>query len=99
MDLIDWETFRATPLSRDPYEHVIVSGFVKSEALRKINSDYPEIQDTGSFAIQGLKFWPGFKLMVHALESNDFRRAFEARFHIYLSSRHTTITVGLRCAR
>jgi hypothetical protein len=98
MDLFDWETFRATPLSRDPYEHVIVSGFVKAEALRKINADYPEIQDTGSFAIEGLKFGAGFKLMVDALESDEFRRAFEEKFQIDLSGRPTTITVRQRCA-
>ena len=60
MDLFDWETFRATPLSRDPNEHVIISGFVKPEALGKINADYPAIEDTGSFPIEGLRFGPGF---------------------------------------
>src|SRR5260370_1130970 len=84
MDLFDWETFRATPLSQDPYEHVIVSGFVKAEALRKINADYPEIQDTGSFAIEGLKFGPGFKLMRVA----QFNGVTNKRNHRIVSLRH-----------
>jgi SM-20-related protein len=98
MDLFDWETFRATPLSRDPYEHVIVSGFVKPEALGKINADYPAIEDTGSFPIEGLQFGPGFRLMVDALESEQFRKAFEEKFQVDLSGRPTTITVRGRCA-
>lgn len=97
MDLFDWETFRATPLSCDPYEHVIVSGFVQSEALARINADYPAIQDTGSFPAERLKFGPGFKSMVDALESEQFRKAFEEKFRVDLSGRPTTITVRGRC--
>ena len=98
MDLFDWENFRSTPLSRAPYEHVIVSGFVKPEALREINADYPAIEDTGSFPVEGLQFGPGFQLMVDALESEEFRRAFEEKFQVGLSGRPTTITVRGRCA-
>ncbi len=71
MDLFDWEGFGATPLSRDPYEHVIVNGFVKREALQKINADYPAITDAGSFPLEGLQFGPGFKAMVDGLESEQ----------------------------
>lgn len=98
MDLFDWETFRATPLSRDPYEHVIVSGFVRAEALAKINADYPAIEDTGSFPIEGLQFGPGFQWLVDALESEQFRKAFEEKFQVDLSGRPTTTTVRGRCA-
>lgn len=98
MDLFDWEALRATPLSCDPYEHVIVSGFVKSEALARINADYPAIQDTGSFPVERLDFGPGFKSMVDALESEQFRKEFEEKFRVDLSGRPTTITVRGRCA-
>lgn len=98
MDLFDWENFSSTPLSHAPYEHVIVSGFVKPEALREINADYPAIEDTGSFPVEGLQFGPGFQLMVDALESEEFRRAFEEKFQVDLSGRPTTITVRGRCA-
>ena len=98
MDLFDYEMLRATPLSRDPYEHVIVSGFVRPDALGKINVDYPAIEDTGSFPVEGLQFGPGFQVMVDALESEPFRKAFEEKFEVDLSGRPTTITVRGRCA-
>jgi|ERR1700757_2544148 SM-20-related protein len=98
MDFFDWESFRATPLNDAPYEHVIVNGFVKPEALRKINADYPHIEDTGSFPVEGLEFGPGFEMMVEALESDEFRNAFEEKFHVDLSGRPTTITVRGRCS-
>jgi SM-20-related protein len=98
MDLFDWEAFKGTPLRYDPYEHVIVNAFVKPEALRNINIDYPMIEDAGSFPVEGLQFGPGFKLMVDALESEQFRKAFEEKFQVDLSGRPTTITVRGRCS-
>ena len=98
MNLFDWEAFGATPLSRDPYEHVIVNGFVKREALQAVNEDYPEIQDAGSFPLEGLKFGSAFQHMVDGLESKEFRKAFEDKFQTDLSGRPTTITVRGRCA-
>jgi SM-20-related protein len=98
MDLFDWQAFAATPLNNDPYEHLIVNGFVKREALQKINQDYPEITDAGSFPLEGLRFGPGFQAMIDALESEQFRKTFEEKFQIDLSGRPTTITVRGRCA-
>ena len=98
-DVFDFEAFRRTPLEREPYEHLVVQGFVKPEALEKINADYPHIEDSGSFPLSALEFGPHFRELVEALESEEFRRAFEEKFRIDLSSRPTTITVRGRCDR
>ena len=98
MELFDWQALRAAPLNRDPYEHVIVNGFVKPQALARINADYPAIDDTGSFPIEALQFGLDFKAMVEALESEQFRHAFEEKFQVDLSGRPTTITVRGRCS-
>jgi len=97
MNVLDLETFRATPLSLSPYEHLVIPGFVKPEALREINTDYPKVEHSGSFPLDSLKFGAGFQKLVDALESEEFRRAFEEKFQIDLSNRPTTITVRGRC--
>jgi hypothetical protein len=97
-DVFDLESFRATPLSRDPYEHIVLRGFVKPEALQKINADYPKIEQAGSFPLNALKFGPGFQAMVDALESEEFRKAFEEKFQVDLTRRPSTITVRGRCS-
>lgn len=96
-EILDLESFRAAPLVRDPYEHVILPGFVKSEALRRLNADYPCIEQTGSFPLNSLKFGPGFIALVTALESAEFQQAFERKFGIGLSNQPSTITVRGRC--
>jgi SM-20-related protein len=96
-DILDLEAFRAAPLVRDPYEHLILPGFVKSDALRRLNADYPRIEQTGSFPLESLKFGAGFRALVDALESAEFRKAFEEKFGVDLSHRPTTITARGRC--
>lgn len=96
-DILDLDAFRAAPLVQEPYEHLILPRFVKPEALRRLNSDYPEIEQTGSFPLDSLKFGAGFRALVDALESAEFRKAFERKFGVDLTDRPTTITVRGRC--
>jgi len=93
MDVFDYEALARTPLVRDPYEHVILRGFVKPEALGQINRDYPRIEHAGSFPLASLEFGPSFQALADALESDAFRKAFEDKFQIDLSNRPTTITI------
>lgn len=97
MQIFDLETFRATPLSRDPYEHLVIPEFVQADALEKINADYPNIEHAGSFPLDHLEFGPAFQAMIDALEGEEFRKAFEDKFQLDLSKRPTTITVRGRC--
>ncbi len=95
--IFDLEAFRAAPLEREPFEYLVLREFVKPEALCRINSDYPRIMQTGSFPLDSVKFGPGFQAMVNALESEEFRKAFEEKFGVDLSGRPSTITVRGRC--
>jgi len=97
-DVLDLDAFRGAPLSAAPFEHVVLRDFVKPGALRRINEDYPVIGGTGSFPLDALKFGPAFQALIDALESADFRRAFEQKFGMGLASRPTTITVRGRCS-
>jgi SM-20-related protein len=95
--IFDLEAFRAAPLEREPFEHLVLREFVKPDALCRINSDYPRIMQTGSFPLDSVKFGPGFQAMVNALESEEFRKAFEGKFGVDLTGRPSTITVRGRC--
>jgi len=95
--IFDLEAFHAAPLEREPFEHLVLREFVKPDALCRINSDYPRIMQTGSFPLDSVKFGPGFQAMVNALESEEFRKAFEEKFGVDLIGRPSTITVRGRC--
>ena len=43
MSTIDLDGFRSTPLCRDPYDHLIVPGFLKSDAIAAIDPPVVEV--------------------------------------------------------
>ncbi len=55
MSAIDLDAFRATRLEREPYDHLVVSEFVRSDALRAIEAHYPEISRAGSYSLSELE--------------------------------------------
>jgi SM-20-related protein len=91
------DTFQATPLVREPFEHLIVSNFVDPRLLATINADYPKISTSGSFPVDQVSFGPAFQAFLAELESDEFRQAFEKKFNIDLSGRPTVTTVRGRC--
>jgi SM-20-related protein len=91
------EAFRTTPLVKQPFEYLIVPGFIGASALAEINADYPKISASGSFPVDEVSFGPAFQRMLDELESDEFREAFEEKFGIDLSGRPTVTTVRGRC--
>ena len=77
MSVFDYDAFDAAPLRTEPYEHIVVPGFVRRELRGTIARDYPEIQDTGSHPIESLHFGPGFEAFWKDVQSDEFRRHFE----------------------
>ncbi|MPY70748.1 MAG: 2OG-Fe(II) oxygenase [Alphaproteobacteria bacterium] len=97
MPAIDLSAFASTPLVRDPYDHVIVRGFLKPDAIGAIEADYPEIGRAGSFPLGELSFGPAFAAMVEELESPPVARAFGEKFGVDLAGRPTMVTARGRC--
>ena len=91
------EAFRATPLVQEPFQHLIVSGFISPEGLAAINADYPKISSSGSFPVDQVSFGPAFQNLLDELESDEFRGAFEEKFGLDLAGRPTVTTVRGRC--
>ena len=91
------EAFRATPLIKEPFEHLVVERFIGPSALAEINADYPKISSSGSFPVDELSFGSAFNTFLDELNSDEFRGAFEEKFGIDLSGRPTISTVRGWC--
>ncbi len=96
-DALDIEALASTPLAREPFEHVIVPGFLKKGALPAIHEAYPVTNGPGSFPYQALKIDPVFGSVIDALQGADMRAAVERVFGLDLAGRPTTVTVRGQC--
>jgi len=97
LDYLAIDAFRATPLIKEPFEHLIVERFIGPSALAVINADYPRISSSGSFPVDELSFGSAFNAFLDELNSEEFREAFEEKFGIDLSGRPTITTVRGWC--
>jgi SM-20-related protein len=91
------EALRATPLVREPFEYLIVPGFIDQAALAEINADYPKISARGSFPVDQVSYGPAFQKLLDELEGDEFRDTFEEKFSIDLAGRPTVTTVRGVC--
>jgi len=91
--MIDLERFGSCPLIREPFEHLIVPGFLRADALDRILEGFPEIEKGGSFPPSELSFGPDFQSLLDELHSDPLRRAVEKKFEIDLAGRPTMVTV------
>jgi hypothetical protein len=94
---LDLHAFTATPLSREPFEYLIVPRFIRAEGLAAINADYPKITQRGSFPVSQVRYGAAFARLLDELESDEFRVAFERKFGLDLAGRPTTTTVRGFC--
>ena len=96
--MLNLERLRATPLTREPFEFLVVPEFVKAEARAAIDKDYPEVGRAGSFPLGEVTYGPAFARLIEEMRSGEFRQAFEEKFNIDLTNRPDMITVRGRCS-
>lgn len=97
MSAIDLEAFRRTELAGSPYDHLIVSGFVKAAALSAIDADYPSIASHGSYPVSELRYGPAFADLLDEIQGPEMTRVMSEKFSLDLSGRATMVTARGRC--
>jgi hypothetical protein len=93
LTLLDLERLRGAPLSRDPFDFVVVEKFVRPQYLAAAIADFPPLGKHGSFPLNGQRHGAAFARLAAELEGDDLRRAIEDKFALDLSGRPTMITL------
>ena len=91
--LLDLARFDTTPVSTDPFTHVVVPGFVASEALAQVIASMPPMSSGGSFPPSALRLGPAAAQLVAELEGSAFRACVAAKFDLDLADAPTMLTV------
>jgi SM-20-related protein len=98
LSMLDLERFRATPLTREPFDFLIVPEFVRADARAAIDKDYPEINRPGSFPLREVTYGAAFAKLIEEMRSDEFRKTFEEKFKLDLTNRPDMITVRGLCS-
>lgn len=97
MSAIDLGALQAAALRREPFDHVLVPGFVTAAALADVNADFPGIAQPGSFPLSALDYGAAFAALIEELESDRLRDALQQKFDLDLAARPLMCTVRGRC--
>jgi hypothetical protein len=91
--VLDLDRLRATPLSRDPFDFIVVEDFLRPEHVAGLLGDFPPIPGHGSYPIEMLSPGPAFAGLAAELTDAPLRRTIEEKFELDLDDRPTMITL------
>src|SRR5262249_31928492 len=95
--ILNLEAFQAAPLTRNPFDFLVLRDFVRPDALPAINPYYPQIAQCFSFTVEGLDFGPTLSELLAEIDGSLLQAAFAEKFGIGLAGRPTMATVRGRC--
>ncbi|MEZ5573543.1 MAG: 2OG-Fe(II) oxygenase [Halioglobus sp.] len=99
MSLINIDALRATPLQTDPFDYLVVPGFLGADALSRVNNDYPAIDTAANHALENLSYGASFAALMEELRGAAVATALGEKFDMDLASLPTTVTVRKFCER
>jgi len=99
MSLININALRAAQLQTDPFDYLVVPGFLSTAALAQVNADYPAIDTAANHALENLSYGAAFEALMDELRSPSLATVLGEKFDMDLASLPTTVTVRKFCER
>lgn len=87
MGHLDIEKLRAATVQSEPFDYVIIPGFLPPESVRAINATYPRIEKGGSFPVESLEDNMVIREVIAELDGPVFEAAIEDKFDVSLEGR------------
>lgn len=96
-EVIDVARVREAQLKPAPYEHILLSGFIRDAWKDRVYNDYPVIKEAGSLPLSTTQYGPNFQRLIDEMNGDEFRRAVEEKFGVALEGKPTMFTVRGNC--
>jgi len=87
MGYLNIEKLKQTEVATDPFNYVIVPGFLDSETVQRINETYPNIEKGGSYPLESLETNMMIKDVIDELDGPEFESAIADKFDVELEGR------------
>jgi len=93
MSVLNLAAFDRAPLSRDPFDFLVVKDAIAPETLAVLNRDYPRIDKPTNYDPGDLEYGESFAQLLKELDSPEFQRQVANKFGVNLDGAIKTITV------
>jgi len=97
MSMLDFAAFDAAPLQHDPFDFLVVPGFIKPDALEATNRDYPELEGPSNFRLEEITYGGAFGQLLSELQDSEVTRRIGEKFAVDLTEIPLTFTVRKYC--
>ena len=87
MTHLNLDKLRSATIETEPFQYVIVPGFLDPASVASINATYPNIEKGGSYPIESLADTMAIKDVIAELDSPEFEAIIEDKFDVALEGR------------
>lgn len=91
--MLNIDKLSAAQLHRDPYDYLVVPGFLDQSVVDAVNADYPPIPSAGNKDYEAYERGPAFEAFISELTGPAMRDALAEKFGVDLTGSTTTVTV------
>ena len=81
------DRLRNAAIATEPFEYVVIPGFLSPETVSRINATYPKIETGGSYPIESLEANMAIKAVIDELDAPEFETAVAEKFNVELNGR------------
>ncbi|NND68950.1 MAG: 2OG-Fe(II) oxygenase, partial [Halioglobus sp.] len=99
MSIVNYDALRQGVVQHDPFDYLIVPGFISPDTLQVVNADYPDIESAANHELESLAYGPKFGEIMAALRGPKFAAIIGEQFDMDLATLPTTVTVRKYCER
>ena len=82
--LINLEAIKSAEVHQAPYTYLVLSNFLRADAIDDLRRDFPNIQKPGFLTLQDIDMRGAFKRLIEELESDEMAAALSAKLGIDL---------------
>ncbi|MBV8547847.1 MAG: 2OG-Fe(II) oxygenase [Alphaproteobacteria bacterium] len=94
---VDFDALSRAQVVSDPYPHLILPGFIKTDKISAIESDYPKVELPGSLPLPTLHYGTNFDQFMKEIRGPQMSAIIGQKFGMDLSGHPTMVTVRGQC--
>jgi hypothetical protein len=84
MNVIDLNSVRGAKHSRDPYDFILGSDFIRADTVNQLRQDYPNITKPGYLTVDEVNLHGRFKALIDELEGPELTEELSRKFGLDL---------------